>query len=213
MVAKATRLLIAEEVIQDGLHRLADARNRFTWATMGYQAAHVLQEEGGRLLDPDDFLYVEKERAAGIGKSLLMTRLAKRLTREASTKDIKSRDAGLRIHLSDIPLEVFVVVGEQGLIGTMVEVVPVSLTGGWIPLARKDTLGSLSIVESDVESSDSGEKIDKLVDGLLGHAPPKHILAKFKSHKWTPVHPGESATLPPHPRRIRLQPTGQPAKC
>jgi hypothetical protein len=53
----------------------------------------------------------------------------------------------------------------------MIEVVPVGLTGGRIPLARKDTLGALSIVESDVESSDSGEKIDELVDGLLGHAP------------------------------------------
>ena len=72
----------------------------------------------------------------------------------------------------------------------MIEVVPVGLTRGRIPFARKDTLGALSIVESDVESTDSGEKIDKLVCGLLGHAIPKHILAQFKSHKWTPVHPG-----------------------
>ena len=48
----------------------------------------------------------------------------------------------------------------------MVEVVPVSLTGGWIPLARKDTLGSLGIVESDMESSNSGEKVDELESGF-----------------------------------------------
>jgi hypothetical protein len=47
-----------------------------------------------------------------------------------------------------------------------------------------------------VETADSGEKIDELVRGLLGHAPPKHILSRFKSHKWTPVHPGELMSNP-----------------
>jgi hypothetical protein len=59
---------------------------------MGDQSAHILQEESGRLFDPDDFFYVEKERAAGIGKTLLMTRLAKRLAWEASAEDVKSGD-------------------------------------------------------------------------------------------------------------------------
>ena len=78
----------------------------------------------------------------------------------------------------------------------MVEVMPVSLTGGWIPLARKDTLGSLGIVESDMESSNSGEKVDELVNGLLGHARAKHIPIEFESRKWTPVHPGELISNP-----------------
>ena len=47
----------------------------------------------------------------------------------------------------------------------MVEIVPVGLTSGRIPLARKNTLGTLGIVESDMESTDSCEKIDELVDG------------------------------------------------
>jgi hypothetical protein len=135
---------------------------------MGDQSAHVLQKEGGRLFDPNDFLYVEKERATRIGKSLLMPRLAKGLAREASTKDIKSGDAGLGVHLGDIPLEVFIVVVEQGLVGPMIEVVPVGLTGGRIPLAGKYALGALRIVESYVKTPDSGEKVDELVDGLLG---------------------------------------------
>jgi hypothetical protein len=123
-------------------------------------------------------------------------RLAKGLARKASAKDVKSRYTGLRIHLSDITLEILIIVPEQSPVGTVIEVVTVGLTGGRIPLARKDTLGALRIVESDVKSSDSGEKIDELVDGLFGHAPPKHNLSRFKSRKWTPVHPGELKSNP-----------------
>ncbi len=56
----------------------------------------------------------------------------------------------------------------------MVEVVPVGLTCGRIPFASKDTLGALGVIESDVESPDSSEKIDELVDGLFGHALTNH---------------------------------------
>jgi hypothetical protein len=47
-----------------------------------------------------------------------------------------------------------------------------------------------------VESTDSGEKIDELIDGLLGHALPNQNSGEIGSHKWTPVHPGER---PPYP--------------
>ena len=120
-----------------------------------------------------------------------MPRLAERLARETSTEDIKIWDSRLGVHLGDIPLEVLIIINEELLIRAMVEVMPIGLTRGWIPLARKDTLCALGIVESDVESSDSSEKIDEPVDGLLGHARPKHIPIEFKSRKWTPVHPGE----------------------
>jgi hypothetical protein len=81
----------------------------------------------------------------------------------------------------------------------MIEVVPVGLTGGRIPLARKDTLGALGIVEGDMESTDSSEKIDELVNGLLGHDPPNQNLGQIGSNKWTPVHPGEP---PPHQHHL-----------
>ena len=142
---------------------------------MGDESAYVLQEKGLRLLYADNLLNIEKESATSIGKALLMPRLTERLARESAAKDVKIWDALLRIDLGNIPLEVFVVVGEQGLVCPMIEVVPVGLTRGRIPFARKDTLGALSIVESDVESTDSGEKIDELVGGLLGHNSPKHI--------------------------------------
>ena len=179
MVTKATGLLIAEEAIQDGLHRLTDTRHGLTWATMGDQSAHVLQEEGSRLFDPNNFLYVEKECATGIGKTLLMARLAKRLAWEASAEDVKSWDPCLGIYLGDVSLEVFVIVQKQGPVCPMIEVAPVGLTGGRIPLARKDTPGAIGVIESDMESSDSSEKIDELVGALLGHTPPKHILGQL----------------------------------
>jgi hypothetical protein len=47
-----------------------------------------------------------------------------------------------------------------------------------------------------VETADSGEKIDELVGGLLGHSLTKHILIEFGSRKWTPVHPGELMSNP-----------------
>ena len=89
----------------------------------------------------------------------------------------------------------------------MVEIVPVGLTGGRIPLARKNTLGALRIVESDMESTDSCEKIDELIRegrnllggcwlswcGLHGHGLTNHNPKRFGSHKWTPVHPGDNA--------------------
>jgi hypothetical protein len=78
----------------------------------------------------------------------------------------------------------------------VIEVVTVGLTGGRVPLAGKYALRSLGIVESYMEPSDTGEKIDELVGGLLGHEPPKHNLSRLKSHKWTPVHPGELKSNP-----------------
>ena len=175
MVSKPAGLLVTEEVIQDGLHSLPDTRNRFARATMGDQSTHVLQKESGRLLCPDDFLYVEKKRPASVGKTLLMPRLAKGLAREASAKDIKGRDTGLGVHLGDIPLEILIVIYEQCLVGTMVEVMPIGLTGCRIPLAGEYALRALRVVESDVKSPDAGEKIYELVGGLLGHTPPNHI--------------------------------------
>ena len=191
MVTKPTRFLRTEEVVQDGLHRLADARNCFTWATMGNQSTNVLQEKGLRLLYADNLLNVEKQSATSIGKALLVPRLTKRLTWESSAEDIKSWDSGLGVHLGDIPLEILIIIYEECLVRAMVEVVPIGLTRGRIPLAGKYALGSLRIVESYVETADSGEKIDELVRGLLGHARPKHIPIEFESNKWTPVHPGE----------------------
>jgi hypothetical protein len=47
--------------------------------------------------------------------------------------------------------------------------VTVGLTGGRVPLAGKYALRSLGIVESDMEPSDTGEKIDELVNGLFDH--------------------------------------------
>ena len=128
-----------------------------------------------------------------------MPRLAERLARETSTEDIKSWDSRLGVHLGDIPLEVLIIIYEERLIRAMVEVMPIGLTRGWIPLAGEYALGALRIVESYVETADSGEKIDELVGGLLGHALTKHILIEFGSRKWTPVHPGEIKAC----RRVR----------
>jgi hypothetical protein len=118
--------------------------------------------------------------------------LAKGLAREASAKDIKGRDTGLGVHLGDIPLEVFIVIYEQRLVGTVIEVMPIGLTGCWIPLAGEYALSSLSVVKSDVKSPDTGEKIDELIGGLFGHTRAKHILLTLGSRKWTPVHPGDA---------------------
>ena len=196
MVSKTAGLLVTEKVIQDGLHRLPDARNSFARATVCDQSAYVLQEEGCRLFDPNNFLYIEKERATSIRKSLFVPRLAEGLARKASAKDVKSWDTSLRVHLCDITLEILIIVREQSPVGTVIEVMTVGLTGGRVPLARKHALRPLGIVESYVKTTDSGEKIDELVDGLFGHALHMHILSRFKSHKWTPVHPGELKSNP-----------------
>ena len=127
-----------------------------------------------------------------------MPSLAKWLAGKASAEDIESWDTGLRVHLSDITLEILIIVREESPVCTVIEVVTVGLTRGRVPLAGKYALRSLGIVESDMEPSDSGEKIYELVSGLLGHAPPKHNLRRLKSHKWTPVHPGKNST--PHSR-------------
>jgi hypothetical protein len=72
----------------------------------------------------------------------------------------------------------------------VIKVVPIGLSCCRIPFAGKYTLRSFGIVESNMESANTGEKINELVGGLPGHASPKQNLGRFKSHKWTPVHPG-----------------------
>jgi hypothetical protein len=67
----------------------------------------------------------------------------------------------------------------------------ICLSRSRIPFAGEYALSSIGVIEGDVKTSDSGEKIDELVGGLLCHAEGKHKLSRFKSHKWTPVHPGE----------------------
>ena len=100
-----------------------------------------------------------------------MSRLAEGLTREAAAKDIEIWDALLGVDLSDVPCEILVIVSKQLRI-ILTEVMLVGLSRCRVPFTSENALGACSVIESDVESTDSGEKIDELIDGLLGHALP-----------------------------------------
>jgi hypothetical protein len=140
---------------------------------MSDQTPDVLKEKGPRALIPNDFLNVKEECSTGIREPLLLSCLAERLTRKTAAKDIEIWDALLGVDLSDVPCEILVIVSKQLRI-ILTEVMLVGLSRCRVPFTSENALGACSVIESDVESTDSGEKIDELVGGLLGHAPPKH---------------------------------------
>ena len=171
---------------------------------MCQKPSNIFEEKRPWLLSLKYLLNSEEQSTPGVSKPLAVASMAKRLTWEPPAQHVKIWNAMIRnfriklfiqLNLSYIPCKAAVIISEKLGVAFMEEML-VCLSRSEIPFTCEYALATAIFRQGNMKPADTGEKIDELVGGLLCHASHKHNGPQFKSHKWTPVHPGEPATNP-----------------